>query len=79
MRVASAAAVAEPAIEPSVPPTPMKPNIRFACSLLNVSAIRHQKIDVLNSANTVVHTKNVRDVQTSTDDPSLAGQKRSTT
>ena len=79
MRVASAAVVADPMIEPSVPPTPMKPNRRLACSLLNVSAIRHQKIDVLNSANTVVHTKNARPIQTSTVEPSAADTKRSTT
>ena len=78
MRVASAA-VADPVIEPSVPPTPMNPNIRLACSLLNVSAIRHQKIDVLNSANTVVHTKNARAVHTSTTEPSFADKKRNTT
>src|ERR1043166_367747 len=42
IRGANAAVAAEPAIEPSVPPTPMKPNIRLACSLRNASAIRHR-------------------------------------
>ena len=69
---ASAAVAADPMIEPSVPPTPMNPNSRLACSLRNTSAMRHQKIDVLNSANTVVQTKNARPIQTSTVDPSAA-------
>src|SRR5215213_1272268 len=66
---ASAAVTADPTIEPSVPPTPMKPKRRFACSLRNASAIKHQKIDVLNSAKTVVHTKKARPIQMSTVEP----------
>src|SRR3954453_2298261 len=48
---ASAAVAAEPMMDPAVPPTPMKPKRRFACSLRQTSAISVQKIDVLNSAN----------------------------
>jgi hypothetical protein len=69
---AKAAVAADPEIEPSVPPTPMKPNSRFASSLRNVSAIKHQKIDVLNSAKTVVQMKKARPAHTSTLDPSAA-------
>src|ERR1700712_1962301 len=77
--LARAAVVADPSNEPSVPPTPINPNNRLACSLLNESAIKHQKIDVLNSANTVTHTKNVRPIHTSAVDPSPVETNRSTT
>src|SRR5215467_1313611 len=70
MRLASDAVAAEPMIEPSVPPTPMKPNSRLPWSLLNESAIKHQKIEVLKSAKTDSQTKNTRPIQTSVVDPS---------
>src|SRR5215813_177413 len=70
IRLASDAVAAEPMIEPSVPPTPMKPNSRLPWSLLNESAIKHQKIEVLKSAKTDSQTKNTRPIQTSVVDPS---------
>ena len=53
-RCARTAVTAEPVIEPRVPPTPMKPKSRFACSLRNTSAIRHQNTDVMNKLKTLV-------------------------
>src|SRR6185503_11769344 len=53
---ASEAVAADPMIDPAVPPTPMNPNTRFACSLRHESAISVQKIDVLNNAYTVIQT-----------------------
>ncbi len=41
--------------------------------------MRHQKIDVLNSANTVVQTKNTRPIQTSAAEPSADDTNRRTT
>src|SRR5690348_11865291 len=78
IRGANDAVTADPMIDPNVPPTPMNPNIRFACSLRKLSAIRHQKIDVLNSAKTVIQTKNARPVQMSTVDPSALDMNRNT-
>src|SRR3954468_9137569 len=72
---ASAAVSADPLSDPNDPPTAMNPNSRFACSLVNASAIKHQKIEVWNSANTVIHTKNARPIHTSTVDPSPAETK----
>ena len=70
MRRASVAVTALPAIDPNVPPTPMKPNSRFAWLPRNTSAMKHQKSDVTNRLNMLVQTKNARPVQRSTADPS---------
>src|SRR4029079_7959586 len=75
---ASAAVTADPMMEPRVPPTPINPNRRFACSLRNESAIRVQKIEVLNNAKTLVHSKTTRPIQMSIVEPSPLETKRST-
>ena len=79
MRGASVAVTVDPAIEPSVPPTPMKPNRRFAWSLRKTSAMKHQKIDVPKKASTLVHTKKARPVQMSVADPSPGETNRIST
>jgi hypothetical protein len=55
-RSASTAVTPDPVIDPSVPPTPMKPNSRFACSLRKTSAMKHQKTDVMKRLKTLVQT-----------------------
>jgi hypothetical protein len=53
-RGASDAVTTDPHTEPNVPPTPMKPNNRFACSLRNTSAMKDQNTDVMNRLKTLV-------------------------
>ena len=76
-RGARSAVAPEPTIEPTVPPTPMKPKSRFACSLRKTSAMNDQKIETTNMLNTLVQTKKARPVQRSTTDPSPADVQRS--
>ena len=66
---ASSAVAAEPEIEPSVPPTPMKPKSRFACPLRKPSAITDQNTDVTNTAYMLVHAKKRRPVHASPGEP----------
>ena len=78
MLLVNEAVTALPATEPSVPPTPMKPNNRLACSLLNTSAMKHQNSDVTNRLNMLVHTKNARPVQRSVAELSWPPPERNT-
>lgn len=53
---ASAPVAAAPAIAPRVPPTPMNPKSRLACSLVKRSAISDQKTETTNRLNTLIQT-----------------------
>ncbi len=65
IRSTSVAVTPAPTIPPKVPPTPMKPNSRLACSLLKRSAMKHQNTDTTNRLKTLIQTKNTRLSQTS--------------
>jgi hypothetical protein len=60
----SSAVIAEPLIEPSVPPTAMKPKSRFACPLRKVSAMNCQNTDSTNRLKTLVQMKKPRPAHT---------------
>jgi hypothetical protein len=52
----SVAGTDEPAITPSVPPTPTAPKSRLPCSDVNRSVTNPQNTAVLKSAKTLTHT-----------------------
>ena len=76
---ASTVVAADPVTDPSVPPTAMKPNNRFACSLRKKSAMKPQNTDTTNRSKTLVQMKKARPIQTSPREPSAGANTRIST